>query len=134
MMLATLPATLAACKGAAEAMPPVPAVLQQPNELPFGDRQLAQVTRGTRAALDLLEPRWGRVTTKPYVVAPDAVAQLRQQLQDGLPEGWEKLDDALPPERGELIVYASGQTLFGVLLVPVEDSPVMSATVLSNRS
>lgn len=133
MTLAALPFTLTACTSEAEDVP-IPAVLQQPAELPFGDRQFAEITRSTTAALDLLEPRFGKIGTRPYVVDANATATLRQQLVQGLPKGWQKLDMALPPERGELIVYSSGKEVFGVLLPPVSGAPVVPATVLSNRS
>lgn len=135
MTLATIPLILAGCKDeSAVAAPPVPAILQQPAELPFGDRQLAEITRSTAAALDLLEPRFGKVGTRSYVVDAGAVAQLREELRGGLPQGWEKLDMALPLERGELIVYAADKHLFGVLLPPaVAEGPVVPVTVLSNQ-
>lgn len=132
MTLGALPFTLAACMSEADDVP-VPAILQQPAELPYGDRQLVEITRSTTAALDLLEPRFGKLGTRPYVVDAKATGTLRQQLAQGLPEGWRKLDLALPPERGELIVYASGKEVFGVLLPPVAGASVLPVTVLSSR-
>lgn len=125
---------LAGCKAEADADDvPLPAVLQQPAELPFGDRQLAEITRSTTTALDMLEPRWGELGTRPYVVESGATALLRRQVQSNMPAGWRRVDVALPPERGELIAYASGREVFGVLIAPVKGAPVVPVTVLANK-
>jgi len=127
-------ASLTACKESAAQMPEVPAVLVQHDELPFGDRELSRITRATHAALDLLEPRWGRIKTTVYSIDSKALPQLKQQLQGGLPEGWRKVDAAIPAERGELILYASGTSLFGLLVIPPQSAPVSPVLVLSNKS
>lgn len=134
MTLASAPFTLAACKADIEAHEvPIPKLLQQPAELPFGDRQLAEITRGTTAALDLLEPRWGKLGARPYVVDAQATGALREQMRSGMPEGWQPIEVALPPERGELIAYSSGKAVFAVLIAPVRGAPVLPVTVLSNQ-
>lgn len=134
MTLAAVPFTLAACKAPADAADvPIPALLQQPAELPFGDRQLAEITRSTTAALDALEPRWGKLATQPYVIDAKAAAALRAEVERGLPQGWDKIDVALPPERGALIAYASGKRVFALVIAPVTGTPVVPVTVLMSK-
>lgn len=122
-----------ACKESGTPMPELPPALLQHEEVPFGDRELARITRATHAALDLLEPRWGEITTKIYSADSKALPELKQQVQDGIPEGWQKVDAAFPAERGELMLYSSGGSLFGILVIPPKSEPVSPVIVLSNR-
>lgn len=123
---------LSGCQESETSMPNVPAILVAHDEPPFGDRELARITRGTGAALDLLEPRWGKLRTAQYTVDADSLPVLRQQLRDALPAAWASVEATLPAERGELIVFASGEQLFGVLVVPAPDSAIRPVVLLSN--
>lgn len=125
---------LPACKEKVEAHDvPLPALLQQPAELPFGDSQMVEITYSTTAALDALEPRWGELGTRPFVVDARATGALRAQVRRSMPEGWRPVAVALPPGRGELIAYSSGKEVFGVLIAPVRGAAVVPVTVLASK-
>lgn len=113
-------------------MPQVPSVLVKHEELPFGDRELATITRSMRAALDLLEPRWGRLIASHYTVEADKIGSLQEQLRDAMPDGWRRVDTAFPAERGQLVLYSSDEKLFGLLIVPVADGPIRPVLIITN--
>ena len=122
-----------ACGGAATEAPAPPAMLIDPAEDPFGDVVRKRVTRATIASYDVLEPRFGRLSSAPYAIPAEKRAALVAALEHDLPPGWSRVDlPGVRPQHGELHAYAAGGALFALLIVEPGQGTLMPVMVLRN--
>jgi hypothetical protein len=111
--------TAGGCDDAAkDALPPVPATLVYREELPLGDALGARMTRASNRLRDRLEPRWGPLAGKIYLLPADQRASFERRVREGLPVGWLPQDQTAGQDGGEvLLVFAGKRRLVAYLLL-----------------
>ena len=100
-----------------EALPPVPADLVQRDEIPVGDTISRRMTRSANGLRDRLEPRWGPLTGRIYLLPADRRGDFARQVQADLPAGWLKQDMGADPDGTEWLVFVKGDRLLAYLLL-----------------
>jgi hypothetical protein len=114
--------TAGGCDDAAkDALPPVPASLVYREELPLGDVASARMTRAANRLRDRLEPRWGPLTSKIYLLPVDQREAFSRQVREGLPPGWRSQDEEDGPYGSEeMLVFAGKQRLVAYVLINLQ--------------
>lgn len=70
-------------------LPPVPAGLRDDAEIPLGDAANARMTRATHALRDRIEPKWGRLDNRLYLLPTGRCRGFAEELRAGIPAGWQ---------------------------------------------
>lgn len=99
-----------------EPLPPVLTSLVQREEIPFGDAISARMTRAARDVRDQLEPRWGPLEGRIYLLPADRRADFTGQMRAPLPSGWHKQPMGDDPKGVETWVSAKGNRVVAYLL------------------
>lgn len=132
-MAAMMTLAAAACDGVPAETPTPPAMLIAPAEDPFGDAVRKRVSRATIATYDALEPRFGRLSSKPYAIPAEQRAALVATLEHDLPPGWSRVDlGDFRPKHAELHAYSAGTGLFALLIVEPGQGTLMPVMILRN--
>jgi hypothetical protein len=101
-----------------DAAPPVPAALVYKDENPLGDAANADMTRAGNAARDQLEPRWGPLKSRLYLLPATGRDGFAAQVEQGLPSGWTAVGATPVGARGAtLLTYAKGDRMLAYLLL-----------------
>ncbi len=134
LLLAAAVTMTAGCGDAREeSLPPVPPVLIYRDELPFGDAVSARLTRASNAVRDILEPHWGRLEGRIYLLPADARDGFVRQISAHPPAGW-TLDPETPPLPADatLMSYRKKDRIFAFLLVSGVPGEYLPVEILHN--
>lgn len=72
------------------ALPPVPAGLRDDAEIPLGDAANTRMTRAVNALRDRVEPQWGRLSSRLYLLPADRCQGFAAELRAAMPPGWQE--------------------------------------------
>lgn len=100
-----------------ETLPPVPVLFAQPTEIPFGDAVGRAMTGAANGLRDRLEPRWGPLTSRIYLLPADRRGDFARLVQAAMPAGWRRQDMDIDPAGTERLVFAKGNRLVAYMLL-----------------
>ncbi|MCI4592637.1 hypothetical protein MOK15_21505 [Sphingobium sp. BYY-5] len=112
---------------------PVSPQLVYREELPVGDAVNARLTRATNAVRDQLEPQWGRLDGRVYLLPRSAAADFLRQTP---PTGWTVVaaPHRLASGAGWLISYARGRQFMAYLLLDGTEGEYLPVQLLHSPS
>jgi hypothetical protein len=103
-------------------LPPVPAQLVASDELPFGDRVNAKLTRASNTARDRMERRWGPLDARVYLLPREQAQAFLAGLSAPPSSGWtvESAPERLPDGSLLAVYVRDGRVLAYLVLDQVQ--------------
>lgn len=101
------------CSGAEEegGFPPVPAGLRDSAEIPLGDAANARMTRAAAMVRDRIEPAWGRLASRLYLLPTDRCQGFVEELRGSIPGGWQNYPLDQKPTDAKLVGFNKGKRI-----------------------
>lgn len=115
-----------------DALPPVPASLVGHEEIPLGDGISSRMTRAANGRRDQLEPRWGPLQGRIYLLPADRRDDFARQIQTALSSDWRKQSIDDDPEGIETMAFAKGNRLVVYLLLDHRAGAFYPVQILHN--